>query len=77
MTKSIISPIALFLLTFGVIFSSLNLIDNFVLAQVADNSSLPETHQTRTTTSANQTGNQTNENPLKALESVEGLFSGK
>ncbi len=64
-------------MTFGVIFASFDFLSNSVLAQVVDNSTIPEAHQTRTTTPANQTGNQTNGNPLEALESVKGLFAGK
>jgi hypothetical protein len=62
-------------MTFGVILVSLDL-SNSGLAQV-DNSTIPEANQTKTTTPSNQTGNQTNGNPLEALESVKGLFAGK
>lgn len=63
-------------MTFGVIMASLNFLGNSVLAQV-DNSSILEAEQSLTTMPSNQTGNQTNGNPLGFLESVKGLFAGK
>lgn len=62
-------------MTFGVILVSLDFLSNSGLAQV-EYSTIPEANQTKTTTPSNQTGNQTNENPLGALESVKGLFAG-
>lgn len=64
-------------MTFGFIIVSLvGVLENSVLAQI-DNSTIDESQQSLATTSSNQTANETNGNPLQALESVKGLFSGK
>jgi hypothetical protein len=65
-------------MTFGFIIVSLvDILENSVLAQI-DNSTIDESQQSSlATSSSNQTANETNGNPLQALESVKGLFSGK